>query len=189
MLIQKLQKDFLVSLGALLVLWTSYVMSRRVVTDACVFGGAAREPQCSRLARRPACVVDLMCYVSSCSHWCVRLWCCVLCVVCCLVCVLCDVCCVLCIVCCVVCALSCVLCVVCCVLRVVCCVLCVVCCGLCVVCLCDVCCVLCVVDSICYDPYAMTCDDFLYVFRKSSHLHETHLEEFWSNVEAALKII
>jgi hypothetical protein len=106
----------------------------------------------------------------------------VLCVVCCVLfvvsCVLCVVCCVLCIVCCVVCALSCVLCVVCCVLRVVCCVLCVVCCGLCVVCLCDVCCVLCVVDSICYDPYAMTCDDFLYVFRKSSHLHETHLEEF-----------
>ena len=49
---------------------------------------------------------------------------------------------------------------------------------LCVVCRCDVCCVLCVVDSIRYDPYAMTCDDFLYVFRKSSHLHETHLEEF-----------
>ena len=101
----------------------------------------------------------------------------VLCVVCCLLCLVCVVCCVLCIVCCVVCALSCVLCVVCCVLRVVCCVLRVVCCGLCVVCLCDVCCVLCVVDSICYDPYAMTCDDFLYVFRKSSHLHETHLEE------------
>ena len=35
-----------------------------------------------------------------------------------------------------------------------------------------------VVDSKCYGPYAMTCDDFLYVFRKSSHLHETHLEEF-----------
>ena len=33
-------------------------------------------------------------------------------------------------------------------------------------------------ERICYDPYAMTCDDFLYVFRKSSHLHETHLEEF-----------
>ena len=35
-----------------------------------------------------------------------------------------------------------------------------------------------VVDSICYDPYMLTCDDFLYVLSKSSHLHETHLEDF-----------
>ena len=58
----------LASLGALLVLWTSYVMCLHVAIDACVFGGAPREPRCARLARRPACVVDLMCYVSSCSH-------------------------------------------------------------------------------------------------------------------------
>jgi len=53
----------LASLGALLALWTSYVMSFLVVIDACVFGGAPREPRCARLAWRPACVVDSICYV------------------------------------------------------------------------------------------------------------------------------
>ena len=158
MLIQKLQKDFLVSLGALLVLWTSYVMSRRVVTDACVFGGAAREPQCSRLARRPACVVDLMCYVSSCSHWCVRLWCCVLCVVCCVLFVVSCVCCALCVVYCVLCGVCFELCVVCCVLCVACCVLCVVCCVLWAVCCVSVWCVLCVVCCR-FDMLWPICDD------------------------------
>jgi len=28
----------------------------------------------------------------------------------------------------------------------------------------------CIVELICYDLYAMTCDDFLFVFSKSSHL-------------------
>ena len=50
------------------VLWTSYAMCLHVAIDACVFGGAPREPRCARLARRPACIVDFMCYVSSCSH-------------------------------------------------------------------------------------------------------------------------
>jgi len=54
----------LASLGALLVLWTSYAMCLHVVIDACVFGGAPREPRCARLARRPACTVDLIGYVS-----------------------------------------------------------------------------------------------------------------------------
>ena len=53
----------LASLGALLALWTSYVMCLLVVIDACVFGGTPREPRCARLARRPACVVDFICYV------------------------------------------------------------------------------------------------------------------------------
>ncbi len=55
----------LASLGALLALWTSFVMSRLVVIDACVFGGAPREARCARLARSPACVVDFICHVSS----------------------------------------------------------------------------------------------------------------------------
>ena len=63
------------SFSALLVLWTSYVMCIHVVIDACVFGGAPREPRCARLARRPACIVDFICYVSSGSYWCVCLWC------------------------------------------------------------------------------------------------------------------
>ena len=53
------------SLGALLVLWTSYVMCLHVVIDACVFGGAPRDPRYARLARLPACIVDFICYVSS----------------------------------------------------------------------------------------------------------------------------
>ena len=60
--------DALASLGALLALWTSYVMCLHVVIDACVFGGAPREPRCARLAWRPACVVHFICYVSPCSH-------------------------------------------------------------------------------------------------------------------------
>ena len=55
----------LASLGALLALWTSYVMCSLVAIDACVLGGAPREARCARLARRPACVVDFICYVSS----------------------------------------------------------------------------------------------------------------------------
>ncbi len=58
----------LASLGALLVLWTSYVMCLHVAIDACVFGGAPREPRCARLARRPVFIVDLICYVSSCCY-------------------------------------------------------------------------------------------------------------------------
>ncbi len=58
----------LASLGALLALWTACVMCRLVVIDACVFGGAPREPRCVRLARRPACVVDFICCVSSCGY-------------------------------------------------------------------------------------------------------------------------
>ena len=50
-------------------LTASFFLSRM-----CVFGGAPREPRCARLARRPACVVDFICYMSSCSYWCVRLW-------------------------------------------------------------------------------------------------------------------
>ena len=37
------------SLGALLVLWTSHAMCPLVVIDACVFGGAPREPRCAGL--------------------------------------------------------------------------------------------------------------------------------------------
>ena len=55
-------------LGALLALWTSYVMCLLVVIDACVSGGAPREARCARLARRPACVVDFICHVSSCFY-------------------------------------------------------------------------------------------------------------------------
>ena len=75
----------LASLGALLALWTSHVMSLLVVIDACVlggaprdmslhvvidsgvFGGAPREARCARLARRPACVVDFIYNESSCG--------------------------------------------------------------------------------------------------------------------------
>ena len=42
------------SLGALLALWTSYVMCLHVVIDACAVGGAHREPRRACLARRPA---------------------------------------------------------------------------------------------------------------------------------------
>ena len=54
----------LASIGALLALWTSYVMCRLVVIDARVFGGAPCEARCARLAMRPACSVDSTCYVS-----------------------------------------------------------------------------------------------------------------------------
>ena len=51
------------SLGALLLMWTSYVMCLHVVIDACVFGGAPREPRCARIARRPAfyCGLHMLC--------------------------------------------------------------------------------------------------------------------------------
>ena len=77
------------------------------------------------------CMVALRCAASTtlmqdahlpCRTRCVRMACCVLCVVCC---VLCVVCCVLCVVHCVLCVVHCVLCVVRCTLCVVCCVLCV----------------------------------------------------------------
>ena len=55
------------SLGALIVLWASHVVCLLVVTDACVFGGVPRERRCARLARRPACVVDFICYESFCG--------------------------------------------------------------------------------------------------------------------------
>ena len=58
----------LASLGALFVLWASHAMRPLLVLDVCVFGGAPREPRCARLARRPACVVDFLCYVSSCGY-------------------------------------------------------------------------------------------------------------------------
>ena len=58
----------LASLGALLELWTSYVVCLIVVIDACVFGGTPREARCAGLARRPACSVDFICYVSASCH-------------------------------------------------------------------------------------------------------------------------
>ena len=58
----------LASLGVLLALWTSYVVCLHVVIDACIFGGAPREPRCVRLARRPVCIVEFICYVSSCCY-------------------------------------------------------------------------------------------------------------------------
>ncbi len=39
----------LASLSALLALWTSYVMSRLVVIDACVFGAAPSEASCAAM--------------------------------------------------------------------------------------------------------------------------------------------
>ena len=58
----------LAALGALLALWTSHLVSLHVVIDACVFGGPPREPRRARLARRHACAVDFICYVSSCCY-------------------------------------------------------------------------------------------------------------------------
>ena len=54
----------LASLGALLALWTSYVMCYLVVIAVCVFGGVPRGARCAHLAGCHACSVDFTCHVS-----------------------------------------------------------------------------------------------------------------------------